>query len=55
MSGSTLAGPHMPVGVHKDTLILTFYKYYDARHVTVQSKDIAVPVHATKAHGGVDV
>jgi len=55
MRGSALAGPHMPLGVLEDTLILTFYKYYDARHVIVQSKDKAVPVQATKAYGGVDV
>lgn len=55
MDGSTLAGPHMPLGVGKDTPILTFYKYYDARHVIVQRKDKAVPVHAKKAYEGMDV
>jgi hypothetical protein len=48
MSGSAPAGPHTPLGVRKDRLILTFYKYYDARHVIMQSKDKAVLVHAPR-------
>jgi hypothetical protein len=38
MSGSTPTGPHMHLSVRKDRLILTFYKYYDARHVIVQRR-----------------
>jgi hypothetical protein len=55
MSGSTPSSTHMPLSVCKDRNILTFYKYYDARHVIVQSKDKAVPVQATTAYGGVEV